>query len=112
MNGLGLGATKSTAITTPTTMGRTDTKTLLPGDYFNSYNVEGGLLTFTAAQAVGGQGGAPRRRGGGYSCGGGPHSEALAEAAAHVGGQRVHGAATHGSAQADEVASAEACGGG
>jgi len=38
-------------------MGLTDTKTLLPGDYFNSYNVEGGLLSFTAAQAVGGQGG-------------------------------------------------------
>lgn len=57
MNGLGLGATKSTATTTVTTMGQTDTKTLLPGNYFNSYNVEGGFLTFTAAQSAGGQGG-------------------------------------------------------
>lgn len=57
MNGLGLGASKAATPITTTSVERTATKTLLPSDYFNSYNVEGGLLKFVASQTAGGTGG-------------------------------------------------------
>ena len=54
MNGLGLSASKGTGSTTVDTTTRAMPLAYIEADYFRSYNVEGGQLTFTENQTVDG----------------------------------------------------------